>query len=761
MGLFSVPKREEVNIHKTVQKINTAVMEKPTIKIKGKHSTLLDKLVEIGENVKRNLGSEKGNYLCITKDEDFVNYCRNAVKDGYISLDTETTGLEYKDQHNLVGISLMSKSQLPMYAPIGHISTVTEQYVPNQVSKQAVIEGIKVLVDNNVKFIFHNAYYDLVVIYLYTDIWLDVYWDTVIGAFLLNENESHSLKYLYDKYCMEGQAGVHKFAELFEGIPFCYVPYNIGYIYGAHDAEMTYRLYEFQLPYLTEDCEECIENDLVEVAHIFNTVEIPIIRVISEMRVTGIEIDNNIAKKLHEKYINLKEIAKNNFEKLTSFVDDSRLPSPIDYNSPQQLSILFYDILKFPIVDKNEKRGTGRKIREKLKTVLKDDKYIEILNAIEEVKTYDKLLGSFVDKIPAYAEYDGKVHTGLNSIGARTGRFSSNSPNLQQVPARFNDIRHMFVAGSDNVIIGADFKKQEVLVAAITADDDNLLQAFIDGKDVYSDMASRAWHLPYEECCEFYADGSTNKEGKKRRKKAKAVMLGLMYGKQTKATADDLGISVEEAQDIIDNIFGAYPKLKQCIDDTNTYLHKHGYVKTIYGVKRRLPGALKNKYDITINGATDENTIKYYQNVYLAKLNKLKYKKDINDFIYKAKQKGVYINDNSSDIAKCERESFNARIQGASSTICKKSLINIYNNKRLNEMGVKLILTIHDEQLCICPKKYAYEASKIIEQCCINSAPDFKVKLACDMAISESWEGEPLTFNDNKELVKLTKTEDK
>ena len=93
------------------------------------------------------------------------------------------------------------------------------------------------------KIIFHSSYYDLVIIYQNTGVRLKVYWDTLVASFLLNENESHNLKDLYAKYVLEGEGEAHHFKDLFEGIPFCYVPYMTGGIYGAKDAEMTYELY--------------------------------------------------------------------------------------------------------------------------------------------------------------------------------------------------------------------------------------------------------------------------------------------------------------------------------------------------------------------------------------------------------------------------------------------------------------------------------------------------------------------------------------
>lgn len=439
MGLFKIPKRTEQDIHNILLKAREEQEYKPKLKVKG--NTLLGKLSIIAENVKNSLGDEKDNYLCITNDVEFITYVTQAVKDGIIAIDTETTGLTYKEQGQLVGLCIQSINQKPAYIPYGHISAVTEQKVREQVSKEALLEGLKIIYNSNAKLIWHNAYYDLVVLYLFSDLWFWVSWDTMIAGWLLNENEPHNLKELYDKYVMEGSAGAHRFTELFEGIPFCYVPYNVGYIYGAHDAEMTLALYQFQKPYLTKGTPECKEYDLEQSADILTNMELPLVVHLCRMRVNGINIDASKAQELKEKYEALKKKAEEKFNEAVetvksaiehyNFLHPVPIPYPPNFNSPPQMAILFYDILQIGVVDKKKLRSVGADI---IDTILTSPKYenhpvIPIAKALAEVKTFDKLLGSFIDKLPMIAsEYGGKIHTNLNQLGAATGRFSSSNP---------------------------------------------------------------------------------------------------------------------------------------------------------------------------------------------------------------------------------------------------------------------------------------------------------------------------------------------
>ena len=431
-----MPTRKEININQIVAK--TQEYKKPKIQLHG--TTLMARLQAIESNVNKNLSGYE--CLLLDSDEKWLAYCKEARNKKYTALDTETTGLTFHDQGNLVGVCIQAEGMLPAYAPTGHISVVTELALPNQVSKEAVKEGFEILLSGNTKYIFHNAYYDLVVLYLATGLWIPVEADTNLIAFSLNENEPHGLKYLYDKYVMEGNAGVHKFAELFDGIPACYVPPKVFMKYSAHDSEMTLALFKWYLPYITKGTAECTEGDLEGVSDILYNVEFPLVRVLAEMKVDGIDIDFNKASELKEKYEKLKTQALEDFNKAVSVYEDGikeynamnpkkRVDYPINYNSPAQIKALFYDIIKTGVIFKKEPTGTGSHVLDELLT---NEKYkgkpiFTIAKTLQSVKKYDKLIGSFIDKLPKEAsEYGGVIHGSFKSCGARTSRMSSSEP---------------------------------------------------------------------------------------------------------------------------------------------------------------------------------------------------------------------------------------------------------------------------------------------------------------------------------------------
>lgn len=256
----------------------------------------------------------------------------------------------------------------------------------------------------------------------------------------------------------------------------------------------------------------------------------------------------------------------------------------------------------------------------------------------------------------------------------------------------------MYVPTKGEVMISMDAKKQEVLIAAETAKDDNMLESFRQNLDVYSYLASQIYDVSYEDCLEFYPDGTTNKEGKKRRKHAKCILLGLMYGKGVRAVGEDVNISFEKAQELVDKFFASFPALKKAIDQTYADLHTKGYVETMDGYRRRLPDALLPKYEIKLPTQLELNlnAKTYYTNLYMNKLKNCKSMKEENVIVSEAKKLGIIIHCNGGKIAKAERECWNARIQGQGSICNKRMMLNIFNNKRLTELNTKIILTVHD-----------------------------------------------------------------
>ena len=698
--LFNIPKRKEVDPYSIIKKTQEYVP--PKINIRG--TSLADRIKTIEDNIIEHP------HLLLNSDKKFVEYMDKALKSTYCALDCETHGLEFNQQKKIVGLCIMGDGLEPAYVPVGHIDNITEELETEQVTMECLKTQLLRLFRSSVKLIYHNYYYDAVVLYFVCGIIPPIYFDTYPCSCLLNENESHSLKDLYKKYILEKEGEVDKFSELFDGIPFCNIPSHIGANYAAQDSKMTMDVFKFFLPFVTKGTPECEEYRLEKISDLLYGVEIPLLPILVDMKIRGIEFDFKRAKELHDKYTKLRDEAE---EKLNSLID-----IPVNFNSPAQVATLLYDHLKLPQIDG---RSTSADILGKLDH--------PVAKAIVEVKTYDKLLGTFIDKLTKQArETGGKIHCNFNSNGAQaTGRFSSNSPNLQNIPSQYSDIRSMFYAGDGNVMISCDFSKAEIVIAAETTDDDNLREAFYRGLDVYSHMASLAFKVPYEDCLEHYPDGTVNKEGKKRRKQSKMVLLGINYGKGTKATAEDLGISYEEAQKIIDDIHKAFPKLTEGINQTEEFVKKHGYVESISGRRRRLPDAqlpeyefpTKDKYEIARLKAGIRQCRSFNDRMsYLARNN---------------------IKNNSGFIARALRQSFNGRIQSENAVLIKRAMLAFGTDIVAQQLDAKLILTIHDECVVICPERNMERVRELLIKHMKNSAVGFKLELGCDVEVERHW----------------------
>lgn len=326
---------------------------------------------------------------------------------------------------------------------------------------------------------------------------------------------------------------------------------------------------------------------------------------------------------------------------------------------------------------------------------------------------------------------------------------------MQQVSARLSDIRTMFTAGTDKCIISCDYSKQEPVILSCSSNDEAMIRVFKDGKDIYSMIASMAFDKTYEECLEHNADGTTNHEGKERRSAAKKIVLGLMYSRGIASVAEQIHKSKEEAQELFDNIFLKYPTMAKWMKEKVANAYHDGYVETIFGRRRRLPELKLPKYEFQFSMPVDEPTKNYYISIYTKKLDKARGLDEQDKIRAGARKYGIMITNNEPRIKKAEREIVNFCIQGGASSITKRAMLNIHNNKRLRELGAYMIMSIHDENLIVCNTKDAYEVSNIVSQCSIDAGIGLQIPLKCDIAISDCWYGEEYTFDENHNLVPL------
>lgn len=427
-------------------------------------STKSNTLLDILEDIKRKVDTHLTKFVpyvreCIYSQDELRQYINQCVLDGIVAIDTETTGLD-PIMDNIVGLCLYSPSQKAVYVPINHISYLTGKRLENQLTETQVGELLKPLL--NTKNIFHNAVFDIRVIWNQCGIRLPVYWDTQIASKLLDESEKEAtLKWQYATHIEHLQGKEYDFKSLFgKKIDFRQVPPQVASMYGAVDPLITYQLYnDYQLEQFNLPINKRIKAMMFE-------IEMPIVDVCVDMEQQGMKVDQKVADALREKYgkklIDAEVPVKEEIKKYAPQIEtyrkthpDTKLPSTTEINikSVPQMAELFYDVLKVPLP----------KIAKKPKQL--DEPVLEVLNhpiasALRKYRKFAKLVSTYVEKLPGIVcPKTGRIHCNFNQYGADTGRFSSSNPNMQNIPSRgeSKEIRTMFKASDGCVFIGFDY----------------------------------------------------------------------------------------------------------------------------------------------------------------------------------------------------------------------------------------------------------------------------------------------------------------
>ena len=493
----------------------------------------------------------------------------------------------------------------------------------------------------------------------------------------------------------------------------------------------------------------------------------------------------------------------------------SQLKSSINLSSPKQLAILLYMVLKAPIVNKKKPSGTGKneiaaieadveaKLKEQNKLVASGDydadgyvdleeeleykrhrkkkkeepekkkkllspttmaKYeslVVICRLLSERRQVEKLITTYLNPIPRLAQHweDGKVRFHYNSLGARTGRFTSGGVwkfyeneipitlaglNGQNLPSENHEIRLIFKAEPGRIFVGGDISQQEPKITAHISQDSNMLAVFREGKDIYASIAQSIFHNNYEDNLEFQGpEKKPSPEGKKRRKVGKTIILATMYGMSAGTVARRLKLETkEEAQEMIDAYYSQFPDVKIAIETSVKYCKKNGFIEDICGRKRRLPKIQLPLYQTQFTGSPsredkiEERALK----IYLEDKGKLS-KEELENLRTKAKANKIEIISNEEEIQRAERQTFNARIQGGAATLTKMIMIMVARDHLIKSLGGRMVFQIHDELILDCPIENAEAIKKRLQRLMEVSSTNVGVVLPmkCDMVTETRW----------------------
>lgn len=292
------------------------------------------------------------------------------------------------------------------------------------------------------------------------------------------------------------------------------------------------------------------------------------------------------------------------------------------------------------------------------------------------------------------------VHTTYNQYGAKTGRFSSSDTvtkiNLQNIPSHEKSIRKIFRARDGYKFVGGDFSQIEPRVLSYVSGDEAMQEAYREGKDLYAIMGSKVYGVPYEDCREFYPDGTVNAEGKHRRTTMKSVLLGIMYERGAKAIGEQFDRSAEWAQKLIDDFYKSFPKIQQLRLKVEKMAEEYGYVTTIQGRKRRLPEMQLPDHD---------------------------------DYRYQ----------------EAHRQSLNAVIQGSSADIMKLAMIAIYNDPQYKALDCHMVITVHDELIMEVPEDHIKEGADLLVNTMKRVGHSLiDLPMSVDAEVNDYWYGENL-----------------
>ena len=470
------------------------------------------------------------------------------MKNEIISIDTETVSLSDKILL-CFSISYIDKGgqQKTYVYPIKMNTTINEE-------REKMLPFLIHLIKNN-KIIFHNSSFDVIVLIKYgipQELFQDID-DTVIISHLLDENIRHGLKSLVKRYF---HYSMFEYKEVCgtgkKQISFADVDWEIAKKYSEQDAEFTLKLYNYLYPKLQQ------EGKLLK---IYETIERPLLSVVIDMQKNGININTDKVKEISDL---CKENIDSIEERLTIFLGED-----FNINSSKQLKEYFIDKLGKEILKKSKITNEPSVDKEVLEKYAEKD---PVAKLILEYRKYKKIYSTF---IPALTPDDwdlktktGKIYASFNQAGTVSGRFSSSSPNMQNIPREKDEygIRETIIADKEQILVGADYSQIELRVLAHVSQDSNLLKAYQEKKDIHKMTAD--------------ACGITRDE-------AKRVNFGIAYGMGIKTLGKRINKSYEEAEKYIQKYHETYPKVIEFWDNAKKCIKEKGFVETVMGRKRR------------------------------------------------------------------------------------------------------------------------------------------------------------------------------
>ena len=398
---------------------------------------------------------------------------------------------------------------------------------------------------------------------------------------------------------------------------------------------------------------------------LYNEIEFPLAQVLADMTRTGVLVDKDGIEQFGVKL-------RTELEQVLTRIHMETGSASFNPNSPKQLGEMLFDTMGLPHGKKTQRGwSTDAETLESLRDY-------PLVEDILQYRAYQKLNSTYVEGLLKVIGEDGRIHSTFNQTEARTGRLSSDNPNLQNIPIRTelgSQLRAYFIAKPGCVLVDADYSQIELRILAHITGDEHMQQAFLNGEDIHRSTAAKIYGIPQEEVTS------------RLRSSAKAINFGIMYGKGAYSLAKDIGVSVKEADAFLKNYLAAFPKVSGYMDKTIADAKAVGYVSTLFGRRRALPELASSNFNVRSSG---------------------------------------------------ERMARNTPIQGTAADVIKLAMVRVWKRLRDEKMESRLILTVHDELIVEAPQAEAEKAAQILREE-MEGCVQYAVPLSTDVHAGKNW----------------------
>ncbi|ENK7128802.1 DNA polymerase I [Serratia marcescens] len=597
-------------------------------------------------------------YVTILDEATFTDWLARLKKADVFAFDTETDGLDTLTA-NLIGLSFAIAPGEAAYLPVAH------DYLdaPPQLDRAYVLEALKPLLeDDKALKVGQNLKFDMSLLARYGIEMRGIAYDTMLESYVLDSvGGRHDMDSLADRYLSHKTITFEEIAGKGKNqLTFNQIALEQAAPYAAEDADVTLQLHLAMWPQLKQSA---------ELLTVFNEIEMPLLPVLSHIERTGVLIDpailsahsQELAKRLAELEAQAHELAE----------------EPFNLASTKQLQAILYEKQKLPVLKKTP--GGAPSTNEEVLAELALD--YPLPKVILEYRGLAKLKTTYTDKLPLMINpVSGRVHTSYHQAVTATGRLSSSDPNLQNIPVRNEEgrrIRQAFIAPEGYRIVAADYSQIELRIMAHLSQDEGLLKAFAEGKDIHRATASEVFGVPLD------------KVTGEQRRSAKAINFGLIYGMSAFGLARQLGIPRGEAQRYMDLYFERYPGVLDYMERTRQQASEQGYVSTLDGRRLYLP-------DVRSSNAMRRKA--------------------------------------------AERAAINAPMQGTAADIIKRAMIEVDAWLQGQEKPlVRAIMQVHDELVFEVHESVIEEASQRIRQL-MEGSMTLAVPLKVDVGVGMNWD---------------------